>query len=115
MKVLVCGGRNYEEREKAFFILDAMHGKKAIALIIEGGARGADTLAREWAVSRNVPFRTFHANWALYGRRAGPIRNQQMLDEAKPDVVIAFPGGDGTRDMVTRARNRGIKVFELSP
>jgi len=54
------------------------------------------------------------ANWAELGRKAGPIRNQQMLDEGKPNLVVAFPGGRGTADIVRRARAAGIEVVEFA-
>lgn len=47
---------------------------------------------------------------ATNGKAAGPIRNQRMLDEGKPDLVVAFPGGRGTADMVRRAKAAGVPV-----
>ena len=55
------------------------------------------------------------ADWAKHGRKAGPIRNQRMIDEGRPDLVVAFPGGTGTADMVERARVAGIRVIEIAP
>lgn len=81
--------------------------------IIHGGARGADALAGEWAECFGVPFRVFPANWDRDGKAAGPIRNQRMIDEGKPDLVIVFPGGRGTADMVMRARKAGITIREI--
>ena len=51
----------------------------------------------------------FPADWKVRGRAAGHIRNQQMLDEGRPHLVVAFPGGRGTADMVRRARAAGIE------
>jgi hypothetical protein len=51
------------------------------------------------------------ADWNTHGRAAGPIRNQRMLDEVKPELVVAFPGGRGTADMVRRAREAGVNVY----
>jgi hypothetical protein len=82
--------------------------------IIHGGARGADSMAGEFANETGIEEIVFPADWKMYGRRAGPIRNQQMLDEGKPDLVVAFPGGRGTADMVGRARTAGIEV-RLAP
>ena len=64
--------------------------------IISGMASGADTFAVEWAARFGFPLRAFPAEWDKHGRSAGPIRNQRMLDEGKPDLVVAFPGGKGT-------------------
>jgi len=85
-----------------------------ISSIIAGGARGADTMAKHLAHAWNVPFRMFKADWNKHGKAAGPLRNQRMLDEGKPDLVVAFPGGRGTADMVRRARAAGIEVREIS-
>jgi hypothetical protein len=78
-------------------------------MIIHGGASGADRLAGEWAASRGIPVEVHPADWQKYGRAAGPIRNQQMIDR-KPDMVVAFPGGRGTADMVRRVRMAGIEL-----
>lgn len=80
--------------------------------IIHGGAKGADLWADYWAVHNFCPVHEFKADWDKHGKSAGPIRNQQMLDEGKPDLVIAFPGGRGTEDMKARARKAGVKVIE---
>lgn len=115
MRVLVCGGRDYGklQHEKLHLLAEmaALHAKHRFALVIEGGAAGADTGARLFGEIAGVPIQTFKADWLRYGKRAGPIRNQQMLDEGRPDMVVAFPGGAGTADMVRRARSAGIEVF----
>lgn len=85
-----------------------------IEAIIHGGARGADEGANDWAGSEHVPARAFHADWRKHGNAAGPIRNQRMIDEGKPDIVIAFPGGRGTADMVRLAEAAGIPVIHVS-
>lgn len=110
MKILVCGGRAYNNAKHVFETLRALDPKPT--LLINGGAPGADALAREWAIANNVAVQTFYANWAVYGRAAGPIRNQKMIDDGKPELVIAFPGHLGTIDMCKRARACGIKVVE---
>jgi len=106
MKVLVCGGRSFDDRALVEQTLDAIE----VTQIIEGGARGADKLAREWAESRGVPVRTFKPDWKRFGRGAGPKRNQQMLDEGKPDLVVAFPGGSGTENMMRLGRAADVRV-----
>lgn len=75
---------------------------------------GADTLAGDWAHGFLIPVRSFPADWEeRHGKRAGPIRNQMMLEEGRPDLVVAFPGGTGTADMVRRAREAGVEVMEV--
>lgn len=85
----------------------------APSLVIHGGAQGADRIAREWCICRKVECRGYAADWKRHGRAAGPIRNQRMLDDGKPDLVIAFPGGRGTADMVRRAIATGIRAIEI--
>jgi hypothetical protein len=115
-RILVCGGREYNDRERVRNILDAVlegirsAGKDAV--IIHGNARGADLLADQYAREKSLKVLSFPADWNTYGTRAGPIRNKQMLDEGKPDAVIAFPGGTGTRNMVILAKRYGIPVKE---
>lgn len=114
LRLLVCGGRNFWDRGYLFEILNNIHRKRGISCVIHGNAMGADQLAGEWAVTNNVPEARYPAKWDLHGRAAGPIRNQQMLDEAAPDAVVAFPGGVGTRDMMQRSRRRGLPVWDTS-
>jgi len=81
-------------------------------VIIEGGARGADAAALDFAVVNFTQHRQFKANWTKYRKAAGAIRNQKMIDEGKPDLVIAFPGNNGTADMVAKAKAANIPVIE---
>jgi len=108
--IIVCGGRNYQDRERVFAALDRAHAKRRITLLVHGGAPGADTLAGEWAKERGVWVQVFEADWDRHGKAAGPMRNQAMLD-AGCGGVIAFPGGSGTADMCRRAERAGVKVW----
>ena len=108
---MVCGGRDYRDMERVTDTLDFLEP----TTVITGNAGGADNMAECWADVRGTPTHLFPAQWNLYGRAAGPIRNQQMLDEGKPDMVVAFPGGTGTADMVRRAKKAGVKVLEIQP
>lgn len=114
MKVLICGGRNYSDVLALFKQMDRIDREvRQISVVIHGNARGADTIAGRWAVARGKDCKFFPADWSKHGRAAGPIRNQRMIDEGKPDLVVAFPGGRGTADMVGRARAAGIEVIEV--
>ncbi len=114
MKVLVCGGRDFCEGQQVVEALGPIHRHTPFTLVIHGGAKGADGLAGAWARWWGIPVAEYHADWETHGRAAGPIRNQKMLDEGKPDLVVAFPGGRGTADMVRRARAAGILVIEVT-
>lgn len=116
MKVLVCGGRDYDNQGRLFDYLDRLDDelpRPGITGLISGCAPGADTLALQWSVKWDLPVRMYPAKWKEHGSAAGPIRNQQMLDEGKPDLVVAFPGGRGTADMVRRARSANVPVREV--
>ena len=113
MKVLVCGGRNYTNRERVEQELCALEIEHGMLTVIEGGATGADSLARSWAIGAGHALETCPADWEKHGKAAGPIRNQKMLDVHKPDLVLAFAGGRGTADMVRRARVAGVKILEI--
>jgi predicted Rossmann-fold nucleotide-binding protein len=114
MRVLVCGGRDYSNREALAAVLAELRQTRGISLVIAGGARGADTMAEWWAAAEGVPCDVYQADWSGLGRKAGPIRNQRMLDEGKPDLIVAFLGGRGTADMVRRGREAGIEVIEVT-
>lgn len=111
MKVLVCGGRDYSDRERVFEVLDQLDASCHIGCVIQGGARGADALGDAWAEERQRASATFKAPWNALGKRAGPVRNGWMLEYGQPDLVVAFPGGSGTANMVSRAKAAGIEVF----
>lgn len=112
MRVLVCGGRDFDNMDGLVHVLDQLHAQQPITLVIHGNARGADALADRWAGSRRVRVDRYDADWKAHGRSAGPIRNRRMLVEGKPDLVVAFPGGRGTANMVEQARKAGVKVME---
>ena len=111
MKVLVCGGRKFDDHKLVFNILDKINRVEKITEIINGGAKGADTLGRVWARTRHININTFDADWNNRGNSAGPIRNERMLKEGAPDLLVAFPGGPGTRDMIMQAKRRGVPII----
>ena len=113
-RVLVCGGRRYADDRHVNRVLDEIDSERGPITIIEGGAHGADELAYRWARSRKRPHIQVVAEWSQHGRAAGPIRNQRMLEEHRPDLVVAFPGGVGTADMVRRAQAAGVPVMLTS-
>ncbi|MDR6389207.1 DUF2493 domain-containing protein [Paraburkholderia phenoliruptrix] len=113
MKVIVCGGRDYANVEMLNLVLDELHAKTPISVLIQGGAAGADELAFRWfATKPGMHGITHYADWKKHGRAAGPIRNARMLEEA-PDVVVAFPGGRGTANMIKQAKAAGVPVIEV--
>lgn len=115
MRVLVCGGRDYPEDAVWHYLeycAPAELGER-ITVLIHGDAEGADRAAAHWgARDLEVKVVAFPANWRKYGKRAGPLRNQRMLAEGKPDAVIAFRGGKGTANMVALAMASGVRVIQ---
>lgn len=114
-RILVCGGRDYDDAYHIWKALSELHGTRGVSVIIHGAATGADTQAMIWAQTMGVKHAPFAADWHTHGKAAGPLRNQRMLDEGRPDLVIAFPGGRGTADMVRRAKAAGVPVIEARP
>lgn len=112
-RIAITGGREYKNRKRVFQILDAAVERLGMTFLMQGSAMGADYLAWIWADRKSFPCGSFAADWSKHGRKAGPIRNQRMVDEGKPDIVIAFPGGAGTDDMISRSRAAGIRVIEI--
>jgi hypothetical protein len=111
--VLVCGGRDYSDAKLLGNVLTILHSEYPISLIVQGGASGADRLAWNWSVVRGIPCMTFKADWKKYGMGAGPKRNELMLKRTHPDVVIAFPGGKGTANMVKQAYEYRVEVVHI--
>ena len=114
MRVIVCGGRDYQDHERVIKILNAAHNKRPISLLIEGGAKGADAHAAVWADNNGVARVTCHANWGKFNGGAGPRRNQDMINLLNPDSLIAFPGGKGTQDMISRAKKANLMIWSLA-
>lgn len=117
-RVLVCGDRNWRDRDMLWECLNIMHAKVGFGVVIHGAARGADTLAHQWAIGAGVPVLPFPADWATHGKAAGPIRNTRMLAEGMPTLVLAFhddiEASKGTRDMVSRAKRANVPTYVLT-
>ena len=107
--VLVCGGRDFTNEGLLTQVLDEVSPQR----IISGMARGADLMAYNYATRRGIPCDEYPADWNKYGKSAGYIRNKQMLEQGRPDLVVAFPGGKGTSMMVDIAKQAGVEVKEI--
>tara|TARA_Y100000780_G_scaffold232443_1_gene263957 strand:+ start:3901 stop:4263 length:363 start_codon:yes stop_codon:yes gene_type:complete len=112
MKVLVAGGRDFDNKDWLFKELNAIHSAEPITQIIDGGARGADSLAYLWAHQMGIDNYRAFANWEKYGKKAGWVRNNEMADLG-PDLVVLFPGGVGTQMMYDIALKRNIMILDL--
>lgn len=112
LRIIVCGGREYRDYPAIRKALDLLHARHAITEVVHGGAFGADRLGGAWAEENGIPVRMFLADWHKHGKSAGHLRNRQMLLEARPDLVVAFPGGRGTANMIENATKEGVRVWE---
>ncbi len=122
IRLLVCGGRYYDDQDRVDTILDRLHAELGIGVLIQGGQKyfsrrhrrfiGADYQAKVWAEKRGVRCIEDRADWSL-GKSAGRIRNSRMLRNYKPDRGVAFPGQNGTADMVSKLRAAGVPTYEV--
>ena len=115
MRVLVCGSRDWADREALYGALDRIAGVLHVTEVIHGNARGADTMAGEWAAAHRIPVTAFPADWQHLGRKAWQVRNRVMLQLGLPRLVVAVPLGEsrGTWDMVEVARKAGLTVWVM--
>lgn len=140
MRILVCGGRDFgdipsvlhptyhEKVDEYKFIQQKLSEIAKVysshynpddnwlpfdLVIIEGGAKGVDRAAGDWATNNYALLKVYPADWNTYGKAAGYIRNQRMLDEGEPDLVVAFPGGKGTDMMIKLALRAGVEVLKI--
>lgn len=127
MRVIICGDRSWYDyafifrwveqlllnhQEIHHVLKDYPDGFPPL-VIIEGEARGVDMMARVAAEYLGIEVQRFPADWKKYGRKAGPIRNQAMIDEGKPDFIMAFhdnfKNSHGTKNMIEKAKKAGIR------
>ena len=113
MKVLICGGREYNGVGRMFQVLEDLDSKRTITSIISGGARGADSIAEMYAKQNGKHLSVYRADWDRFGKSAGFKRNYKMLHEGKPDLIVAFPGGKGTKMMTMLAEDAGVEVIKV--
>jgi 2-succinyl-5-enolpyruvyl-6-hydroxy-3-cyclohexene-1-carboxylate synthase len=114
----VCGGRRFTDGyglSAYLTLLTATRGRPEV--VIHGKATGADQFAGDWARSVGIPViadPVTLAEWREYGKAAGRIRNQRMLDKHAPTLVVAFPGGPGTAHMTQIAEKAGLLVIRVN-
>ena len=113
MRVLICGDRHYADVDKVDAYIARL---PQDAVVIHGGAKGADSIAGQCASNRKLEVLEFPADWQRYGRGAGPIRNKQMLAMGQPDMVVYFhpnlSASKGTKHMIRIAREHGVPAID---
>lgn len=123
MRILICGDREWGNSSTHLVTWNAEYqmiqqfvsSLPDDSIVIHGTARGADSLAGAAAKSRGLKVIPYPPNWTRYGKAAGYVRNQEMLEQGKPDAVVYFHGAlnesKGTKDMVLRANRAKVHVF----
>jgi hypothetical protein len=108
--VAVVGGRDFTDYNRLKKILDSVKGK--ILSLVSGGANGADKLVEKYAKDNKFKIKVFQADWDSLGKKAGPVRNKQIVD--KSDVIIAFWNGisKGTESTIKIAR-KSEKILKI--
>jgi hypothetical protein len=123
MRLVISGGRYFNDVALLWRTLDELHESVpgGIQLLVEGASDdvtgpyvGADYWGHEWALARQVPALRQRAEWKKHGKAAGPIRNGEMLTRYLPDRLVAFPGGRGTADMISKAERAGVTVQRVA-
>jgi hypothetical protein len=116
--ILVTGDRNWsiDNEAQKITVWGALNGyRKHNPIVVHGAAKGVDRIADTHAHSLGYEVHPHPADWETYHRAAGPIRNQEMLDQETPNLVLAFHddivSSKGTRDMVNRAVKLGIPII----
>lgn len=114
MRLLVCGSRLWADYAKVEEILERVTAGADEVVLIHGAARGADRMAADVARRRSWTVESHGAEWEREGRGAGIARNRRMLLTGRPDFVVAFIDertrpSNGTRDMIRRAKESGIR------
>lgn len=121
IRVLVCGGRDFTDYELLSSYLIETFVRNLLdpedVTIISGHAKGADKLGEKFANANGCKLLIFPADWDKHGKAAGPIRNQRMLHEGQPDLVVAFPtnSSKGTWHMIKIAEAAGVRTLVVEP
>ncbi|MDH6234963.1 hypothetical protein M2281_005584 [Mesorhizobium soli] len=111
MRLLICGGRHFDETATILDELNRLHAHRPITVLIHGGLPLIGTPAEAWARQNDVHVIRYPANWTLLGKQADTRRNLFMLEDSRPDMLLAFPGGRHTTDMLLRARSINVPVI----
>ena len=113
MRVLICAGRHYADTKMSRQVLDAYHRLHPVRVLIHGGSQFLGSDIEDWAREVEVDVVRYPPNWQRHGKQAERHRNQFMLTDSRPDVVIALPGGDDTWELINQAKTCGIHVLSV--
>jgi len=112
MRLLVTGGRHLDDVALIHRALIRVHTQSPLSVLIHGGHAFLGAAVEEWGRDMRLHVLRYPANWWEFGRRAEGIRNDFMLSDSRPDLVLALPGGNDTRALALAALGRGLPVFD---
>ncbi len=112
MRLLVAGGRHLDDVTPIRRALDLVHARGPVSVLIHGGSGFLGIASEDWAREQRLHVVRYPANWREFGKRAESIRNGFMLTDSRPDMVLALPGGNDTRDLVMRALAARLPVVD---
>jgi hypothetical protein len=110
VRVIIAGSRDASPAEVRR-ALELCPWAPLISVVVSGTAAGADQEGERWAEERGLPVNRYPADWKTFGRRAGPLRNKQMSENAEGLVAVWDGTSRGTLNMIDEARERGLRVF----
>ena len=110
MRVLICAGRNYADTGRCRKALDDVQRQRPIRVLIHGGSQYLGGEIESWAREHGADLVRYPANWQMHGKQAERLRNLFMLNDSRPELLLALPGGDDTEELLARARGAGIPV-----
>ncbi|WP_248805026.1 DUF2493 domain-containing protein [Pseudomonas sp. MWU13-2100] len=114
MRVLICAGRYYLNAAMCRKALEAYHQTRRISVLIHGGNQFLGSEVEDWARENGTHLVRYPSNWQLYGKQAERRRNQFMLTDSEPELVIAFPGGHDTEELLAQAKAMNIEIRSIN-
>lgn len=110
MRTIIAGSRTVTNGDHVVAAMSACGFQ--VTRVVSGCAAGVDRLGEAWAAERHLPLDLYPADWERLGKRAGPVRNEKMAENADALVAIMVKSGSpGTKDMIRRAKRRGLRVY----
>lgn len=115
MRVAVCGGKDFLATYLIGSVLLRLHRDSHISELLIGNCRGVDAIVAEWAERTGIPVSYYNSDWLSYGADADDVRNQTLLAE-RPDIIVLFPGGKRTNDLLNKAIEAGHQnILRVDP
>ena len=109
MRTIIAGSRTCNHYDDLLRAIDCISWKPT--LVLSGMARGVDKMGERWALENNIPIELYPANWELYGKSAGYMRNNEMANDANALLALWDWKSKGTKNMIDIAKGKGLVIF----